>query len=60
LAVGTAADAHPAKGSETPSKSDPTAACRTWKAALAIFRELGIPEAADVAERLTEPPTLAT
>jgi tetratricopeptide (TPR) repeat protein len=42
------------------AKRDPTAAYRAWKSALAIFRELNMPEAADVAARLAEPPTLAT
>jgi DNA-binding SARP family transcriptional activator/tetratricopeptide (TPR) repeat protein len=42
------------------AKSDPAAAYRAWMSGLAIFRELGMPEAADVAARLAEPPTLAT
>jgi hypothetical protein len=28
---------------------DPTAPCRAWRSALAIFRELGMPEAEEVA-----------
>ena len=40
-------------------KGDPTAACRAWRSALAILRELDMPEAADVAP-LAKPPTLAT
>jgi DNA-binding SARP family transcriptional activator/tetratricopeptide (TPR) repeat protein len=31
------------------AKSDPTAACRAWHSALTIFRELDMPEAAEVA-----------
>jgi hypothetical protein len=42
------------------AKRDWTAACSAWRAALAIFRELHMPEAADVAARLAEPPTLVT
>jgi DNA-binding SARP family transcriptional activator/predicted negative regulator of RcsB-dependent stress response len=42
------------------AKSNPTAACRVWHSALAIFHELDMPEAADVAAQLAEPPTLAT
>jgi tetratricopeptide (TPR) repeat protein len=41
------------------TRGDPTAACRAWRSALAIFRELDMPEASDVAARLAEPPTLA-
>jgi DNA-binding SARP family transcriptional activator/tetratricopeptide (TPR) repeat protein len=35
-------------------KGEPTAACRAWRAALVIFRELGMPEAAEVAARLAD------
>jgi tetratricopeptide (TPR) repeat protein len=40
--------------------SDPAEARQALHAALAIFRELAMPEAADVAARLAEPPTFAT
>ena len=40
--------------------SDPAEARQALHGALAIFRELGMPEAGDVAARLAEPPTLAT
>jgi tetratricopeptide (TPR) repeat protein len=36
------------------AKSDPTAARRAWRAALAIFQELDMPEAAEVATRLLD------
>jgi tetratricopeptide (TPR) repeat protein len=31
------------------AKGDPTAACQAWRSALAIFRELDMPEAGEVA-----------
>jgi hypothetical protein len=40
------------------TRGDLTAAGRAWRAALVMFRELGMPEAAEVAARLAEPPTL--
>jgi hypothetical protein len=42
------------------AKGDKAAACSAWRDALAIFGELRMPEAADVAAQLAEPPTLAT
>ena len=42
------------------AKGEQAAAGTAWQSALAIFRELGMPEAAEVAARLAEPPMLAT
>jgi tetratricopeptide (TPR) repeat protein len=42
------------------AQGDPIAARSAWQGALAILTNLGMPEAADVAARLAEPPTLAT
>ena len=36
------------------TRGDLTAACRAWHSTLAIFRELDMPEAADVAARLVD------
>ena len=42
------------------ARGEQAAAGRAWQSALAIFHELGMPETAEVAARLAEPPTLAT